>query len=1095
MKKLPVLWTFTTLLLAVCGLANAQVTAAISGKITDATGMGVDAAAITVKSVETGAVRTVTTDQTGAFTITSLPLGAQEVKAEKKGFKTIVRTGVTLQVGEDAVVNLKLEVGDLAQQVTVTDESPIVNTTTAQTSGTVDATEIKDLPLNGRSFDDLIALNPGAINYGLKSANTSTSNGNTFTVAGRRPGDNIVLLNGIEYTGTSQLQLTPGGVSGELLGIDAVREFNVLTDTYSAAYGKRSGAQTIVVTQSGTNAVHGTLFEFLRNSDLDARNFFDQGTIPPFRRNQFGAALGGPLKKDKLFLFGNYEGFRQSLALSNVSVVPDNNVRLGELPNATTGVYSTPANLNPGILKYMQLWPAVNGPELLVNGVASGAALSYNHPLEHIHEDFGTLRSDYVISDRDTLTAGYTIDDGTSTIPNADPLFASYTPLRMQVASLQETHVFSPSILNTFRAGFSRAGFALVPVSLASFPSDLSFVTGQGPGGFTIGGGNTTTGSAALTAAGPNNAANVYNHRNLYTFSDDIQWIVGRHQISYGVWFQRMQDNENGASRTTGAATFASLATFLAGTVTTFQVVPDPNELGWRSWFTGVYLQDNIRLRPNLTVNLGLRVESTTGWNEESGRAANYVTSGGVLVTSPIIGNSVFTKNNAEHLFSPRVGLAWDVFGNGKTAIRAGFGTYYSLIDDLSFLMNSLPPANGSASYSGALLPLLPVTPGVLPPPQCSPTQAAPCTTFAPQGVSPNAQTPTVEEWSFRIEQQLSQNTVLRVGYVGSHGYHGWLNIDANSIPAQVCGSTTCTSGGNGTAHGTVSEGATYIPVSPRPNPYLGAGFFWYTEGNSSYNALQIDLTRRLTRGLEIRGNFTWSKNLDVNSAPTGAQASNEAQMVENRNNLSMDYGPSALNVGGQGSISATYALPFGHGKTFFGGAGGMTERLIGGWQLNGIATLLSGFPFTPQDGSNRSGDGDTRNPDRPNIVGNPLVGGQVPANPACVAPSRVGTPNAWFNPCAFVLEMPGTWGNMGRGAFNGPGLADVDISLFKRFALTERANLQFRAECFNIQNHPNFASPNAVVFSNGAVSPSAGLITSTVTSSRQIQFGLKLQF
>ncbi len=772
---------------ALCGLANAQVTAAISGKVEDPAGMAVDGAAITVTSVETGAVRTTTTDQTGSYSVLSLPLGAQEVKAEKKGFKSALRTGISLDVGADAVVNLRLEVGDLAQQVTVSAENPIVNTTTSQTSGLVDERDVKDLPLNGRSFDALIALNPGAVNYGLKSANTSTSNGNTFTVAGRRPADNIVLMNGIEYTGSSQLAITPGGVSGQLLGIDAVREFNVLTDTYSAEYGKRSGAQVIVVTQSGTNALHGTAFEFLRNSDLDARNFFDQGAIPPFRRNQFGGALGGPLKKDKLFLFGNYEGFRQSLALSNVTVVPDANVRLGELPNSTTGVYSTPANLNPGMLKYMSLWPAVNGPELLVNGVNSGAALSYNHPLEHIREDFGTTRMDYSLSDRDSITAAYTIDDGNSLIPAADPLFASYSTLRNQVASLQETHILSPYMIHTFRMGFSRAGYALDPQSLTSFNPDLSFVTGQGPGGFTIGGGNTTTGSAALTSAGPNNAANVWNRRNLFTFSDGIQMTKGRHQLSYGVWFQRVQDNENGASRTTGVATFASLATFLAGTVTTFQVVPDPNELGWRSWFGAAYIQDTIRLRRNLTLDLGLRDEFTSGWNEESGRAANYITdSSGVLVTAPLISNSVFTRNNAKHLFAPKVGLAWDVFGNGKTAIRAGFGTYYSLIDDLSFLLNALPPANGSASYSGALLPLLPVTPGVQPPPSCGPGVPTPCTTFAPQGVQPNAQTPTVQEWNFRIEQQLSQSTVLRIAYVGSHGYHGLLNIDPNSIPAQL---------------------------------------------------------------------------------------------------------------------------------------------------------------------------------------------------------------------------------------------------------------------------------------------------------------------
>jgi len=1072
-------------LMAGCGSANAQVTAAISGKVEDATGTGVDGAAITVKTVETGAVRTGTTDAAGNYIVLSLPLGAQEVKVEKTGFKSALRTGINLTVGEDAVVNLRLEVGDLAQQVTVSEESPLVNTTTSPTAGVVGEREVKDLPLNGRSFDNLIALNPGAINYGLKSANTSTSNGNTFTVEGRRPADNIVLLNGIEYTGSSQLAITPGGVSGELLGIDAVREFNVLTDTYSAEYGKRSGAQVTVVTQSGTNALHGSAFEFIRNSDLDAKNYFDQGTTPPFRRNQFGGALGGPLKKDKLFIFGNYEGFRQSLALSNVTVVPDASVRLGQLPNATTGLYSTPANLNSGMLKYMSLWPAVNGPELLVGGVNSGAALSYNHPLEHIREDFGTTRMDYSLSNKDSLTGAYTIDDGNSLIPAADPLFASYSTLRNQVVSLQETHILSPSMINTFRFGFSRAGYALDPVSLASFDPGLSFVTGQGPGGFTIGGGNTTTGSAALTSAGPNNAANVWNRRNLFTFSDGMQMTRGRHQISYGVWYQRVQDNENGASRTTGAATFASLATFLAGTVTTFQVVPDPNELGWRSFFGAAYFEDTIRLRHNLTLDLGIREEFTTGWNEESGRAANYITDGtGVLLTAPRISGSVYTQNNATHLLAPRIGLAWDPFGNGKTAVRAGFGTYYSLIDDLSFLLNALPPANGSASYAGALLPLLPVTPGVLPPPSCGPGVPAPCTTFAPQGVQPNAKTPTVEEWNFRIEQQLTENTVLRIAYVGSHGYHGLLNVDPNTIPAQVCGTATCASGGNGAAKGTVAQGALYIPVqATRPNQYLGAGFFWYTEGNSSYNALQIDLTKRLSRGLQVRGNFTWSKNLDMNSAPTGAQANNQAQMIENRNNLPLDWGPSAFNVAAQASISASYELPFGRGKALFGGASGLAERLAGGWQLNGIATLLGGFPFTPQDGSNRSGDGDTRNPDRPSV--NPAFSGAV----------VTGNPNQWFNPNAFVLSTPGTWGTLGRGTYNGPGLAEVDVSVFKRLAMTERINLQFRAECFNIQNRANFGTPNAIVFSNGLVSPSAGLISSTVTSSRQIQFGLKLIF
>jgi hypothetical protein len=299
-------------LLLAPGMLRAQVAAAISGHVEDPSGMGVGNATVTVKNLETGEVRIVTTDPAGNFRALSLALGLHEVKVEKTGFKAAVRTGINLEVGQDAVVSLHLELGEIAQAVTVSGDAPLVNTTPSSVSGMVGEQAVKELPLNGRSFDNLITLNPGALNYtAMKSANTTTSDGNSFSVAGRRPGDNLFLWNGIEYTGASQLSVTPGGVSGYLLGIDAIREFNVLTDTYNAEYGKRAGAQVVVVTQSGTNALHGTAFEFLRNSALDKPGIFDQGTVPPFRRNQFGGALGGPIKKDRLFLFGNYEGYRR----------------------------------------------------------------------------------------------------------------------------------------------------------------------------------------------------------------------------------------------------------------------------------------------------------------------------------------------------------------------------------------------------------------------------------------------------------------------------------------------------------------------------------------------------------------------------------------------------------------------------------------------------------------------------------------------------------------------------------------------------------------------------------------------------------------
>jgi len=1051
-----------------CAIGAAQVPqASIAGRVEDASGAGISGAAVTVKSTETGIIRTTTTDESGRYRVLLLPVGAQEVSAEKPRFRPALRTGIHLAVGQEAVVNLRLEVGEFIQQVVVADELSPVNLTTAPVAGAVNEREVKELPLNGRSFDNLITLNPGAINYSaLKSPQTSTSNGNTFSVSGRRPLENIVLVNGIEYTGASQLAVTPGGVSGDLLGVDAVREFNVLTDAYGAEYGKRAGAQMVVVTQSGANDLHGSVFEFLRNSALDARNFFDQGATPPFRRNQFGGAIGGPIRKNRLFLFGNYEGFRQRLAVSNVSVVPDAQSRLGLLPNAS-GQYTTVANLNRDMLPYTSLWPAANGPELLTNGLPSGTALSYNNPRQAIREDFGNIRVDYTLRARDSISAVYTLDDGNSLIPLTDPLFGSYVTLRAQVASFQETHTFSSRVLNTFTAGFSRAGFGYDSFPLVTFPSNLSFVVGTGPGGIVIGGGTTTTGLAAITSAGPNNAANVWNRRNLFTYMDDVHISNGRHQIAAGVWFQRMRDNENTASRRLGQASFTSLTTFLQGTVSSFQVVPNPTELGWRSLFGAWYFQDGIRLRRNLMLQLGLRQEFTTGWNEVAGRGANYITGpGGVLLTDPRVADSVFTENHGKGLFAPRAALAWDVFGNGKTAVHAGFGTYYSLIDALSFLLNSLPPYNGSIAYANAsLFSFAPLTPGVPVPPSCGPGVPAPCTTYAPQGVQADARTPTVQEWTFAVEQQIGRSSALRIAYSGSFGYHALLSVDPNTISAQICNNAAgCTAGGVGTTTSVVSPGAQYIPVGKRPNPYLGAGFFWFTEGNSNYNALQVSWTRLLSRGLQLRANYTWSKNLDINSALTGAQSNNQPQMVMDRNDLHRDWGPSALNVASQAGISGRYELPF-------------------GLQLSGIATLLSGFPVTPQIGSNRSGDGDTRNPDRPSL------------NPSFTGPVLLGGQTQWFDPRAFILPPVGTYGNLGRGTLVGPGLVDVDLSLSKLTRISERESLQIRAEFFNALNRTNFGTPNPIVFVGTAVSPSAGLITSTATSSRQIQFGAKLVF
>jgi hypothetical protein len=1048
----------------------------------------VSGAAVTAKNVETGETRGTVTDDAGRYWVPSLAVGEYELHVMKKGFQEQVRGGIHLAVGQEASVDMALKLGQVTEQFKVAEDAPVVSVTAADISGLVGEQQVKDLPLNGRSYDELMTLNPGVIIFtsektgGIGVSNSTAAN--MFSVAGNRPQQNIFLLNGIEFTGAAENNMQPGGVSGQMLGVDAVREFNLLSDTYGAEYGKHPGGQVIILTQSGTNQWHGSIFEYLRNNVLDAPNFFDRENAPPFRRNQFGGSLGGPIEKDKTFLFANYEGFWQSLHQTSVAFVPDANVRdcIG-VPNCSVTINGSPVtvgahcpavqpqntNCLDEIYSLLNLWPVANGADF------GGIAQAFYNPLQTIREDFGTVRVDHIFSASDSFGVVYTADDSADQTATAiNPFMADTTSLREQVVSLEETHVFSPSWLNTARFGFSRAGYFFTGEPTPGTPASAvsGFLPGLQVGAVVVGGSAASNPAAQIALAGSNNGSDLNVHRNLFTYEDQASWIKGRHQVKFGVWFQRFQSNENLALSQFGQATFPSLAAFLGGSfnaisgtgavTATGSLVIDPasTPMSWRSLFSAFYVEDVIRVSPSFTLSLGYREEFSTGWNETYGRASNFTFTNGIINTQPLIGNSVFTVNNATLLPQPRIGLAWSPAGT-KTVVRAGFGMYNDLQDALGYRTDQNPPFNATYTIPNLTLDKLPLP---LPIVTVSSGSASPAgTKIVPGGVQPNLKTPAVLSYSLKIEHEITPNTSLSVGYLGSRGTHELISIDTNIPPTVTCPAKCANANSN-----------------------LANTYSWFSAGSSLYNAMTVDVKHRFSKGLTFRGAYTWSKALDDGDSLNATAAANAPALVADPANIRADWGPATYDVRNAGVMNVSYDLPFGNGKQLLNGASGWENGVAGGWTLNSIVTIQSGFPFTPQLSFNPSNDNDSRNPVRPSW------------NPAFTGPVILAGTNQWFNPQAFMVPAQGTFGNVGRNVLTGPGLATWDFSVLKDTHLFEKFNLQFRAEVFNLLNRVNLNTPNLIVFTSpnatpAQASPVAGTFTQTSTTSRQVQFGLKL--
>jgi len=681
--------------------------------------------------------------------------------------------------------------------------------------------------------------------------------------------------------------------------------------------------------------------------------------------------------------------------------------------------------------------------------------------VQHIREDFGTARLDQNLSQNDSLAAVYTVDDSAAHSPTNNPLTFVDVTLRENVVSLSETHIFSPRLINKATFGFSRGNFYF---NSGTIPQLSGWIhDGQPVGAVVVGGGTTLNGASQITNGGTNAGSNLSAVRNIYTASDQVSFTRGIHLLTFGGSLQDIQANDTLIQDQYGQASFSNLQKFLQGAVSTYTYAPSFTPLSWRSLQAAFYVEDAIKLKPSLELRVGFRAESTNGWNESHNRASNYAFDpNGIILTVPVVGGSAFSANNAKFLPAPRIAVAWSPFASKKTVIRAGFGLYYALLDNLSYRLDQNAPFNSVFAVKNIAFSAI------------NPSAVYSGSKLVPSGVQPNLKTPTVESWSLKLERQLDSNTSFGVSYVGSHAYHELLSLDANVPTPTICPASPCPAG--------YPAGAFYYPANaPLANNAVWNSTHWFSQGISSYHGLEADLNHRLARGLQFRAVYTFSKTLDDGDNMNTSVATNSPAFVANPLQPKADYGRASFDVRHAGVIQATYDLPFARANS--NDANLWLARLLGNWQLSGIQTIQSGLPFTPQLSYNPSNDGDTRNPVRPSI--NPNFTGQIIR----------GGPAQYFNPNAFIQPLAGTYGNVGRNILQGPRLVETDFSASRKFSISERFALQFRSELFNLFNHTNFNTPNPVVYAaaTGAPSPTAGVITSTSTSSRQVQFGLKL--
>jgi hypothetical protein len=1058
---------FAVLLCAVPPVALAQVDGgSITGTARGDSGSAMPGVQVSIKDVTTGQVRTALTDTSGSYSLPALPVGNYELTVSAPGFVTQVWTGITVAVGSQRVLDIPMRPGS---------SQPVVRTIVSDASsnlspGNVNSSVAQNTPLNGRDWAQLATLQAGVtgVQTGSSSGggNVERGFGAAISISGARPDQNSYRLDGISIN--DYANGAPGSVLGDNLGIDAVEQVSVLGSNYPAEYGRTSGGVINAVTRSGTKAFHGDVYEFLRNSALDARNFFD-GKIPPFKRNQFGGSAGGPIQKDRMFIFGDYEGLRQSLGVTTVDTVPSATARAGTIhydpagqppSGCTVTVPGTcTVTIDPSVARFMNaFYPLPNGP-LLGNGDTGIYSFAGQ---EITNENYFTFKVDRKFSGKDTLSATYMRDNSKTVQPDNFNELLSNTVSRRQVVTLHEQHLFSATFVNAARLGFSRSvgviGGLTKILNQNMLDPSFAFVPG-GLAGEIRGVPGVTNFSGAPTAGGVL-LSNKTLAWNSFQGGDDVFLAHGIHSIKFGALVERMQDNGLSLSAVNGRFRFDSLANFLTNRPHVFEGSgsPDVPDVGLRETLFGAYVQDDVRLQKNLTVNLGLRYEMVTVPTESQNHISNLRN---ITDAVPHVGAPFFTNPTLRN-FEPRVGFAWNP-RSGKTLVRGGFGIFDVLPLPYEF-QNSFQRAVPFVQtiYANTLQP------GMFPTGAFQQFSNQPNFGLATY-VEFHPKRNYVMQWNLGIARELTSTLSLTVGYVGSRGVH--LPYRTDNID-MVLPTLTPT-------------GYVFPPTatSSTLNTNFGRIDSTLWQASSSYHALQADVAKHVSRGVELHAAYTWGKSIDTLSATAADDAFPNGLFNQLFFDQHTTRGLSDFNVAQTFVFSFTWELP----------SPARSSRALAwaasGWQLGGLYKASSGQPFTPI----LSGDPAGMKVDETSELPNRLAG------PGCGTLTNSGNPNHYIKTECLAFPGVNKWGNLGRNTLIGPGMSKLDVSVFKNNhirRISEDFNVQFRAEFFNVLNRANFASPtdhSAVFDQSGNPISSAGLITSTQTTSRQIQFALKM--